>query len=144
MPLSFLVGKMLDVWGRHASAIVIFGITAAGVFGSYTLHSYAALTAALVAAVFGLSAVLPVLNAYNNELFPTELRGDAFAWSNNLLGRITYVTSPILIANLQSRVGWGWAVAWTAVFPLFALALILKLLPETRGRELEETSALTS
>jgi putative MFS transporter len=31
-------------------------------------------------------------------------------------------------------------VSATAIFPLFALALILWLLPETRGKELEETA----
>lgn len=142
MPLVFLAGKMLDAWGRRKGAAVIFLATAVGVFGAYSLHSRAALTGALVLAIFGSSAVLPVLNAYTTELFPTHLRSDAFALSNNLLGRIGYVLSPILAGVAAEKVGWGAAVSATAFFPLAALALILWLLPETQGKELEQTAVL--
>jgi putative MFS transporter len=92
--------------------------------------------------IFGASGVLPVLNAYNAELFPTEYRGDAFAWSNNLIGRIGYVLSPMAVGLAAQSVGWGAAVRVTAVFPLIAVLLIFVLLPETKQRELEETAAL--
>lgn len=140
MPLVFGAGKLLDAWGRRKGAAVIFTATAAGVWAAYSLHSRAGLTVALVFAIFGSSGVLPVLNAYTTELFPTDLRSDAFAWSNNLLGRIGYVTSPLLVGFAAERVGWGPAVSATAIFPLLALGLILWLLPETRGKELEETA----
>jgi putative MFS transporter len=142
LPLVFLSGKLLDVAGRRAGAAVIYGLTAAGVFLSYTLDERWALTSALVFGIFGASAVLPVLNAYTTELFPTDLRGDAFAWSNNLIGRIGYVTAPAVVGYLARDVGWSQAVRLTAIFPVLALGLILSLLPETRARELEETAAL--
>ncbi len=137
MPLVFMAGKLLDVVGRRIGALIIFVITAVGIFLAYTLHDHVALTLALVLGIFGSSSVLPVMNAYTTELFPTDLRGDAFAWGNNLLGRIGYVLSPIAIGIAADRVGWGPAVASTAAAPLLALALIWKLLPETNGRELE-------
>jgi putative MFS transporter len=90
--------------------------------------------------VFGVSAVLAVLNAYTTELFATRDRAEAFAWSNNLLGRITYVLSPIALGYAADRVGWGVSVGSTALFALGALGLILLWLPETRGRELEDTA----
>jgi len=142
MPPIFLVGKLLDVLGRRRGAVVIFTLTAIGIFLAYTLQSRLGLTVGLVLGMFGVSAVLPVMNAYTTERFPTELRGDAFAWANNLLGRIGYVGSPILLGTLAESAGWGPVLAWTAVCPIVALALILVRLPETRGRELEETSAL--
>jgi len=37
---------------------------------------------------------------------------------------------------------WGPTVRATAIFPLIAVVLILLWLPETGGRELEETSKL--
>jgi putative MFS transporter len=40
-------------------------------------------------------------------------------------------------------IGWGDAVSLTAICVVAALFLILWLLPETKGRELEETAALT-
>jgi putative MFS transporter len=140
MPLTFGAGKLLDVIGRKPGAAVIFGITAVGVFGCYTLESKWALTAMLALGILGTSSVLPVLNAFTTELFPTEYRGDAFAWSNNLIGRIGYVFSPLAIGYAAESFGWGPAVAATAAAPLIALAFIFWLLPETRAKELEEIS----
>jgi len=142
MPLVFLAGRLLDAVGRRRGAVIIYGVLSLGVFTAYTLHGRGALTGALVLAVFGTSAFLPVLNAFTTELFPTECRADAFAWSNNLLGRIGYVLSPPLVGYFAERHGWGPTVSATAVFPLLALGLILALLPETGGRELEETAGM--
>lgn len=142
MPLVFLAGKLLDVVGRKRGAVIIYGVLSLGVFTAYSLHGRGALTGALILAVFGCSAFLPVLNAFTTELFPTGYRADAFAWSNNLLGRIGYVLSPPLVGYFAARHGWGPTVAATAVFPLLALVLILAVLPETSGRELEETAGM--
>lgn len=142
MPLVFLVGRLLDVAGRRRGSIVIFVLTALGALGSYTLAGELLLFVPVMLAIFGASAVLPALNAFTTELFPTELRSDAFAWSNNLLGRIGYVLAPIGVGLAAEEVGWGPAVAATAIGPLLALALILRWLPETQGRELEETATV--
>ena len=100
------------------------------------------LTAALVLGIFGASAVPPVLNAFTTELFPTDLRGDAFAWSNNLIGRIGYVLSPIAVGQAAPHFGWGPSVASTAGALVAALVLVWILLPETNAKELEETAAV--
>jgi MFS transporter, putative metabolite:H+ symporter len=142
MPMVFMVGKLIDVVGRRRGAVIVFSLAAVGVFGSYTLHDRWLLTGMLVLGIFGASAVLPVLNAYTTELFPTELRADAFAWTNNLIGRVGYVLSPVVVGLFAREVGWGAAVRPTAIFPIIALVLIFWLLPETRARELEETAAI--
>jgi putative MFS transporter len=95
-----------------------------------------------VVAIFGASAVLPVLNAFTAELFPTHMRSDGFAWANNLLGRTAAVASPVVVGLIAEDTGWGPAVAATAIGPVLALVLILATMPETRGRELEDTSAV--
>ena len=100
MPLVFFAGKLLDILGRKRGATVIFVLGATGTWLCYTLEGWWPLTAALTLGIFGASATLPALNAFTTELFPTELRGNAFAWANNLLGRIGYVISPAII---------GWA-----------------------------------
>jgi len=143
MPLIFYSGRMIDVIGRRRGAAVVFVVASLGTAGCYLLRSFWPLTAALVLGVFSVSAYLPILNSYTAELFPTELRGDAFAWSNNLLGRISYVGSPAIVGALAARFGgFGSVVAWTAVFPLVALGLVYAYLPETRNRELEDTSLI--
>lgn len=142
MPLVFAVGRLFDRFGRKPVATVVFLSTAVGCVGAYTLTSTAGLFGSAMLAIFGAAAVLPALNAFSTELFPTDLRSDAFAWSNNLLGRIGYVTSPLVVGAVASEVGWGPAVASTAVGPVLALVLIWRWLPETTGRELEETAKL--
>jgi len=141
LPLLFLSGKMLDKIGRRKSAVIIFLTTCAGTVGAYTFPTQTLLTAALVLAIFGVSAVLQVLNAFTAELFPTAQRADAFAWSNNLLGRVPYVLSPIAVGWYAERTSWSQAISVTAVFPLLALGIILVKFPETSGKELEETAA---
>ncbi len=140
MPLVFYSGRLLDQIGRRYGALVIFSLGALGVLGCFRLHGQWMLTFALVFGIFGASAVLPVLNAYTAELFPTELRGDAFAWCNNIIGRIGYVGSPIAVGFAAQHIGWGAAVQFTVVGPLLAVALIFLWLPETKNRSLEETA----
>lgn len=142
LPLVFLVGRILDVWGRRPTAAVVFVVAAIGTWGCYTLVGQGPLTVALIFAIFASSAFLPVLNAFTAELFPTERRADGFAWANNLIGRLGYVLSPIVVGALAERLGWGPVIRWTAVCPLAALLLILLFLPETTGRSLEETAAI--
>ena len=143
MPLVFLSGKLIDVLGRRKGAAIIFGATSMGVFSMYYARDPLLLGVATTIGIFGVSAVLPVLNAYTTELFPTEMRSDAFAWANNLIGRIGYVLSPIAVGWLAERWGWGLAVRPTAIFPLIAFVMILLLLPETANRDIEDTARLT-
>jgi putative MFS transporter len=140
IPLVLVSGRMLDVLGRRMGAIVIYVLGAFGTYLAYTAHDRTWLTVGIVFAVFGVSGVLPVLNAFTTELFPTSLRADAYAWANNLLGRISYVLVPPIIGQAAESTGWGPAVSATVIPLLVALVLILVMLPETRGRELEETS----
>jgi putative MFS transporter len=142
MPLVFFAGKLFDVIGRKSGAIVVYGMVVAGVLGAYLFVSKGLLIVAMIAAMFGLSAVLTLLNTMTAELFPTELRGDAFVWSNNLLGRVGYVLSPFVLGELAKDRGWGPVLRGSVVFPALALVLLLWWLPETRGRELEQTAAV--
>ena len=143
MPIVFAAGKLLDVIGRHKGAALIFTVTALATVGSYQLEGRWLLTIALIGGIFGVSGVLPVLNAYTNELFPTDYRGDAYAWSNNLLGRIGYVGGPAMVGVLAEQLGgYGMAVSVTAVFLVGALIVVLTMLPETKGLGLDETSAI--
>jgi putative MFS transporter len=142
MPLVFYSGRLLDIMGRKKGGAIIFVLGSLGILGSYTLHGRAELTVALVFGVFGVSAMMPVLNAFTTELFPTELRADAFAWSNNMLGRIGYIITPMVVGHFAGTYGYGPSVAMTTAFPILALLLIFILMPETRGRELEDTAAV--
>jgi MFS transporter, putative metabolite:H+ symporter len=140
MPLAFGAGKLIDRFGRRAGAVVIYAMMVLGTLGCYTLDARFLIVVSLICGMSGITAVGVVLAAFNAELFPTDLRGDAFGWSNHLLGRVAPVVSPLAVGYAATSIGWGPAVSLTVVFPCIALVLILILLPETRGRELEDTS----
>jgi len=140
LPLSFAAGYFLDKVGRRIGGSVLLGLLALGVVIGYSAHARWQLAIGLTLATVGVSCSLTLLNTLTTELFPTEHRGIAFAWSNNLLGRIGYWAPSIFLGPLVGSFGWGPLLRATAVFPLISCALIWVFLPETRGRELERTA----
>jgi putative MFS transporter len=140
LPMLAGTGKLLDWIGRRHGAGLIFGLGALGVFGCYSVAPGLLLAVSLTFAIWATSAFLPVLTAFNTELFPTELRANAMAWSNNLIGRLGYVFSPLVLGGIAAEVGWGVALRPTVVFALGALLLVYLWMPETAGRELEDTA----
>jgi putative MFS transporter len=141
LPLVFFAGRFLDSVGRRLAAAVVLVVASLGTFGAYSLESKPSLTVALVLAIFASSTLLPVLSAFTTELFPTEHRADGFAWSNNLIGRIAYVTSPLVLGAFAEKIGWGPSIRATAIFPLIAVVLVYAFFPETNRKALEETAA---
>ena len=142
MPFIFSIGKLLDAWGRRRSAVLIYSISAVFVVLAYQLTSFWILTICLSLAIFAAIALLALLNTFTTELFPTDMRADAFAWSNNLLGRIGYVIAPVIVGNAAESIGWGNSVSFTVIAVVIALILIMRWLPETTMKELEETAKL--
>ncbi len=140
-PLLFLVGRLLET-GRRRAALLTYGMLFVGAYGCYNLSGIPLLTLSLTVSVFAVAGVVPILNAYTVELFPTELRASAYAWCNSLLGRLGFVLSPLLVGWAASRFGYGPAVTATIAFPAIALVLILRNLKETAGFSLEQTSQL--
>lgn len=141
-PFVFGVGRVIDHFGRRTSAVLIYGTSAFFVVLAYNLHDFWLLTVCLSVAIVMAIALLTLLNALTTELFPTAMRADAFAWANNLLGRIGYVIAPAVVGFAASNVGWSWALSFTALPVLSALALILWFVPETGGKTLRETAKL--
>jgi putative MFS transporter len=146
MPMVFLAGRLLDIIGRKSGALVIYLLTAVGVWGAYSIEAspdaHWPITAALTLAIFGVSGVLVVLNAFTTELMPTRVRGDALALTNNLIGRVGYVLAPFGVGLLAERADWGAAIRPTVFFLIIALGLIFWLLPETRGHDLDDTQLI--
>ncbi len=142
LPFVFGVGKVLDVIGRKRGALLIYSVSAVFVVLAYQLQNFWALTACLTVAIIAAIGLLTLLNALTTELFPTEMRADAFAWANNLLGRIGYVIAPGVVGAIAAQTSWSLAVPLTAVSVLAALWLILWLIPETGGKELEEAALI--
>jgi putative MFS transporter len=135
----FGTGKMLDVLGRLKGGTLIFLLGAVGVGAVFQVRHPVLLTVALIFAMYAATAFLQVANMITAELFPTELRSDAFGWCNNIIGRSGYVVSPIVLGLVAEGWGWGTAMAPTALFFIVATVL-LRFLPETANRELEDSA----
>jgi MFS transporter, putative metabolite:H+ symporter len=142
MPMVFYVGKLNDWLGRRPGAVIVGLLSALGLVGSFTAPTGILLQLSVTLGIFASSAFLPLLNAYTTELFPTHLRGSAYAWANTLIGRLGYVASPFVLGPFAAVHGWGGTIPYLAIFTLAATLLILLWLPETRGRELEDTAKL--
>lgn len=138
LPLAFGLGKVMDLLGRRLTAVVVFVTAGLSCVATYSLHAQWALTLAMVGGVFGGSAMGTVLNAFTTELFPTAVRADAFAWSNNLLGRLGGMIAPAVVGPVAGAVGWGPAVMPIALCAGAALVLILLHLPETGGAAFDD------
>ena len=143
IPLVVWFGRFTDRIGRRRSAAAVYAITAIGVLGSYSSLPKQLLVVPLLFLIFGTSAAVAVLNTWTAECFPTEMRGDSFAWANSLLGRIGFVLSPLLVSELVSSLGWSHALSLTAILPLLAIAMTNRWLPETAGKDLEDLEQST-
>ena len=63
-------------------------------------------------------------------------------YSLAVLGRLGFVLSPLLVAELVPILGWGRTLSLTAGFPVLCLGLIWLWLQETARKELEESPRL--
>lgn len=144
VPLIVLAGRLIDRIGRRRSAALIYSVTAVGAFAAYSPIPEGLLPVALLLLITGATASVALLSAWTAESFPTGQRGDSFAWSSSLLGRLGFVLSPLLVAELVPLLGWGRSLALSACFPIASLVLIRLWLPEPAGQQLEEAPALRS
>ncbi len=122
--------------GTGAAAMVMMG--AAGMV-TYSGAGPAVLVGYLGAVAMG-SMFAPAAGAMAAELFPTEVRAAVAGWSvaAGVLGAVVGLMAFGAIADAHDEFG-GAAVA---VFsPAAVLAVLFWLLPETKGRELEEWEA---
>lgn len=96
----------------------------------------AAVAGYLAAVLFG-SAFLPAMGALQAELFPTPVRAAAAGWmvAASVVGAFMGLVAFGLVADAGDR----FVTAAAVVFAPMALAAVLvTLVPETRGRELED------
>jgi putative MFS transporter len=134
-------GKMMDKIGRKPTSIFFFLGAALSILWSFTTSQTSLMYISIGFCVFFITAFLPICSTYTTELFPTHLRANAAAWTNNTLGRVGCVVAPALTGYLGVILGsTGNAVAALSVAPLIAAFLILIFFPETKQRELEEIS----
>lgn len=136
--VGLVAGRWLaDRYGRRAAGRL--GILGLGCFGvlAYT-GSAAALVAGYILGVLFGSVLAPGLGALINELFPTGIRASVNGWwvAAGVAGAAAGLVAFGAVADIGNRFG----LAGLAVFlpATLAAAGLLWLVPETRGRELEQ------
>lgn len=142
-----LLGVVVAAWlVEKTGRKWLLAITA--VVASFLLTALAALLdvpAAVLPLVlaFGLvvQIAIPVLYAYVSELYPTELRGSGFGWAS-AVSRIAAGVGPLVfVAYLVPALGLAWSFLVTGALVVVAVVVMMRLAPETRGRDLKVTEA---
>jgi len=133
-----LGGRLADLRGRKRIAVPTIMIAALSFAGFFLTGPPWLWLFAFVGQVLG-SLSLAASGVYTPELFPTRIR--AAANTLVLAGAVVGSGAGLGAAGaLAGPLGVGPAIATLAIFPLLAAALIAFRFPETRGRELEDTS----
>jgi predicted MFS family arabinose efflux permease len=131
---AFLVGgRLSDRWGRRRLGTGLGLLTAAATAVAFS-GSRAAYWAGNVLWSVVASAGVPVLGAWFGELFPTRARATSESVTS-VAGAMGGAAGFQLVALLQPRLGLGPSLAVMAA-GAGASALLLLLLPETRGEPL--------
>ena len=132
----FAFGIGAERFGRRAIGIVSFVGTGATIFLYYATSW---LWIAFAALVFMEAGAMVAINSLGTELFPTRLRSTAKTWLTNAAA-LGAVAGMAAVGLLGDRLGGAYPViCWLALLPLGVAASVLAL-PETQGRELEDTA----
>jgi MFS family permease len=138
---SLICGHLMDRFGRRLTACVFYLGAAASMVVLFTAQSFDVMFGAEIATMFCYQASRAATSAISTELFPTEIRATGYSLCVQAFGQIGWALAPIIIGLTSKPMGGlGHAAALFAVGPLFGIALIALLVPETLGKTLEELS----
>ncbi|MCJ7439257.1 MAG: MFS transporter [Acidimicrobiia bacterium] len=134
-----LAGRLAESRGRRPVAILgLFVATAAQ--AAFFLGAGALLWLAPPVAIMAAACAGLAVGTVNTELFPTEVRGT----SNGFIlvcGVAGAALGLVLTTQLRDAVGGlGPAIALCGIAPILAAVVLLRHLPETRARTLDEVS----
>ena len=135
--LSF--GWLADLGGRR-TIFTIFMIGAAITVPLYAHYAAQPKILLLLGPIVGFFAhgYFSLFGAMLAELYPTSIRATAQGFCYNA-GRVASAAAPWLVGAIAQKRGFSTALALNALF-FGVAALLVWLLPETKGRELEATA----
>jgi len=138
---TLLSGFLMDRLGRKFTTSFFYLMSAAAMYRLFTSDGYGAILAGEVVTMFAYQAARTATSALSTELFPTSIRATGYGLCVQVIGQICWMLSPVAIGLLSGPLGGlGNAASLFAAGPLLGVVLVLWLVPETRGKTLEELS----
>ena len=133
-----VAGQLLDRLGRRRS-VALFAVGCVVVTIAYLILPIGGTAMLLLGAPLGFCAAgIPAsMGALFNELYPAGVRGTGVGFCYNF-GRILAAGLPVLIGAMAGTMSLGMAIGIDAAFAYSLVLVALLLLPETRGRVLDE------
>ena len=123
-------GRLLDILGRRNASVLIIAVGAVFSIMTFMSDNMIVVLACNVVSVGCLNSFLVVGSTLTNELFPTEIRGNAMAWTNNIVGRLGQILVPVFIGTLTLAISIGHAISIAMALPFISLVLIVAFLPK--------------
>jgi putative MFS transporter len=90
--------------------------------------------------ILAASAYGPSFGALSAELFPTSVRATVAGWLFGVAGVVGAVTGLVAFGRLADVLASFGGAAVLVAAPVVLASLLFARLPETRGRELEQTA----
>jgi putative MFS transporter len=138
---SMLSGFLMDRLGRKFTTSFFYLMSGAAMYMLFTSDGYGAILAGEVITMFAYQAARTATSALSTELFPTAIRATGYSLCVQVIGQICWMLSPVLVGILSGRLGGlGNAASIFAVGPMIGVVIVVFLVPETRGKTLEELS----
>jgi putative MFS transporter len=138
---SMLSGFMMDRLGRKFTTSFFYAMSAGAMYVLFTSDSYAGILAGEVVTMFAYQAARTATSAISTELFPTAIRATGYNLCVQVIGQVCWMLSPVVIGLMSGPLGGlGNASSFFAIGPFIGIAIVLFLIPETRGKTLEELS----
>jgi MFS transporter, putative metabolite:H+ symporter len=142
---SLLSGYLMDRIGRRFTTAAFYVVSGAAMYALFQSDSYSAMLTAEIVTMFAYQAARTATSALSTELFPTEIRATGYSLCVQVIGQIGWAISPVIIGLLSAPMGGlGNAASIFALGPLVGVVLVFTMVPETRGRTLEEISPRTT
>ncbi|MFZ0676385.1 MFS transporter [Candidatus Binatus sp.] len=138
---SMLSGFLMDRLGRKFTTSFFYALSGAAMYVLFTSDTFSGILLGEVVTMFAYQAARTATSALSTELFPTAIRATGYNLCVQVIGQICWMLSPVVIGLLSGPLGGlGKAASLFAAGPVIGIAIIWSLIPETRGKTLEELS----
>jgi len=138
---SMLSGFLMDRLGRKFTTTFFYALSGAAMYVLFSSDTFSGILLGEVVTMFAYQAARTATSALSTELFPTAIRATGYNLCVQVIGQICWMLSPVVIGLLSGPLGGlGNAASLFAAGPVIGIAIIWTLIPETRGKTLEELS----